>query len=627
MDMQAKNIKTSLNSMNFQRFLQTLVVLGVFLTPWSLGAFERPQPEISTGYGDVSAAQGQDFMIVTANPYATSAGYEILKKGGSAVDAAITAQLVLGLVEPQSSGLGGGAFMLHYDAKEKQLSSYDGRETAPDLAGPFLFKESGRQMEFMEAVVGGRAVGVPGVPALLSEAHEIHGKLTWMELFDEPIRLAKEGFEVSPRMARMVEDAKERLAKFPQSAAYFLPGGQPVQAGTVLKNTEYENTLRDYAFYGSSRFYRGELAGKISQVVQNISDNPGLLTPRDFALYEIKKRDPVCGPYRGFIVCSMGEPSSGGLTLLQILAMLEGFDVTNDAKGWSVIAQASALAFADRGRYMADPDFANTPGVALLEPEYIKARAALINPEKPLEKIAPGKPESWDGPLYDDTPILERPGTTHISVVDKDGNIVSMTSSIEGAFGSHVMVDGFLLNNQLTDFAFNPLSGCKSDAQTKPPGIRAAHERQHVDANVPGFDVFIEADACEREEALVANMAEGGKRPRSSMSPTIVFDKDGAPALVIGSAGGSRIIGYVLQRIIAAIDWGMSMEEAMAMPHILARGKTIEMETTAFESALKESGHDVDVKALNSGLTAIQIDQNSYLGVADPRREGIALGE
>ena len=589
MDMQAKNKRPTFNSMNFKRFLQIPAVFALILMPSGVGAFERPQPEISTGYGDISSARGENFMIVTANPYATRAGYEILKKGGSAVDAAITAQLVLGLVEPQSSGLGGGAFMLYYDAEEKQLSSYDGRETAPDLAGSFLFQgPDGKKLDFMSAVVGGRAVGVPGVPALLKETHELHGKLTWFELFDEPIRLAEEGFEVSPRMARMVEDAKERLAKFTATADYFLPGGEPIKAGTVLKNKPYENTLRDYAFYGPNRFYLGELAGKISQVVQNIVDNPGLLTPRDFANYKVKKRDPVCGPYRTYIICSMGEPSSGGLTLLQILAMLEGFEVANDAKGWSLIAQASALAFADRGHYMADPDFVNTPGVALLDPDYIRTRAALINPEQPLEEVEPGTPPLWNGPLYEDNPPLDIPGTTHISVVDQDGNIVSMTSSIEGAFGSHVMTEGFLLNNQLTDFAFTPI---------------------------------------DKEQKLIANMAEGGKRPRSSMSPTIVFDKDGAPVLVVGSAGGSRIIGYVLQRIIAKVDWDMDMEGAMAMPHILARGQTIEMEEVTHESALKEKGHKVETKALNSGLTIIHIQGDTLLGVPDPRREGLALGD
>ncbi len=574
--------------MIFLRFLQISALFAVFYPPAWAQDVQRPQPEISSGFGEVSSASGTDFMIVTANPYASRAGYEILKKGGSAADAAITAQLTLGLTEPQSSGLGGGAFILHYDAKEKQLTSYDGRETAPNLAGPFLFQQEGKPMEFMSAVVGGRAVGVPGTPALLKEFHQLHGSLTWMELFNEPIKLAEEGFTVSPRLEKMVIEAKDRLSKFSQTAAYFLPGGQALKAGTVLKNPAYAETLKDYSFYGPVRFYRGQIAADIVQTVQNIEDNPGLLSVHDFAAYEVKQRDPVCGPYRAYIVCSMGEPSSGALTLLQTLGMLEHFKITNDAKGWSLIAQASALAFADRNLYMADPDFVNSPGVKLLEPGYIKTRAGLINPDKPLEVIEPGRPESWDGPLYEQGPDISKPGTSHISVVDKDGNIVSVTTTIEGAFGSHVMAHGFLLNNQLTDFAFTPI---------------------------------------DKDQKLVANMAEGGKRPRSSMSPTIVFDASGNPVFVVGSAGGSRIIGYVLEQIIAALDWNIPIEEAIAMKHTLARGATIETENTALEQGLKALENQVDVKTLNSGLTAIQIRGDSLIGAADPRREGLALGQ
>lgn len=575
-------------------FLKSFQILSlVLLVPFTALAQEiiRPQPEISTGYGEISKAHGQDFMIVTANPYATKAGYEILKKGGSAVDAAITAQLVLGLVEPQSSGLGGGAFMLHYDAQAKTLRTYDARETAPALAGPFLFQQNGKAMPFFDAMVGGRAVGVPGIPSLLKETHDLHGKLTWMELFDEPIMLAKEGFKVSPRMAGMVENAKERLAKDYSASQYFLPAGEPIKSGDTLKNPSYESTLRDYAFYGPSRFYRGQFAYDIAQTVQHIKDNPGVLTPHDFASYEIKIREPVCGPYRTYIVCSMGEPSSGGLTILQALGMLERFDLkgwgARDARSWHAISWASALAFADRNTYMADPDFVNTPGVALIDPEYLQQRSNIIELDKPIEAIVAGVPESWTGPLYETGHEISKPGTTHISIIDANSNIVSMTSTIEGAFGAHVMSNGFLLNNQLTDFAFTPIDD---------------------------------------DQNLLANMAEGGKRPRSSMSPTIVFDQAGKPVLVIGSAGGSRIIGYVLQRIIAVLDWGMDIDKALAMQHTLARSEKIETETQQVKAQLTQIGNIVELKTLNSGMTAIRIKDGNFTGAADPRREGLALG-
>ncbi len=574
--------------MAFKRFIQVSALFALLIAPSFAKEAQRPQPEISTGLAQVSKAVGTEYMIVTANPLATQAGADILKKGGSAVDAAITAQLVLGLVEPQSSGLGGGAFMLHYDAKNKKLTSYDGRETAPSLAGPFLFQELGQPMDFMTAVVGGRAVGVPGIPALLKDAHDLYGKLTWMELFDAPIKLASDGFVASPRLAKMVEEAAPRLAKNKNASAYFLTLGAPVKAGDTLVNTAYEQTLRDYAFYGPSRFYQGFIAKDIVETVQNIEANPGLLTLEDFAAYEVKPRDPVCGPYRSYIVCSMGEPSSGALTILNALGILEGFEVTNDAKGRRLIVQASALAFADRNLYMADPDFVNTPNVTLLDPEYIKTRAALITPDAPLTDIVAGVPKGWGGPLYKQGISLPEKGTSHISIVDRHGNIVSMTTTVEGAFGSHVMTNGFLLNNQLTDFAFTPIA---------------------------------------EDQSLVANMAEGGKRPRSSMSPTIVFNADGAPVLVVGSAGGSHIIGYVLEQIIAAIDWKLSPEGAMALPHTLSRNGEVETENPDLAAALKAAGAAVDVKTLNSGLTAIHIQGDNYIGVADPRREGLAQGE
>jgi len=572
--------------MIFRLFLQISLLLVSLPT---VHAFERPQPEIATGASLQSTATSKDFMAVTANPYATKAAHDILARGGNAVDAAISAQLVLGLAEPQSSGLGGGAFALVYDVKEKRLRSYDGRETAPNLAGSFLFYENGEPIGFKQAVIGGRAVGVPGVPMLLSDLHERHGKLTWMELFDDAIKLAEEGFTVSPRIAKMVAHNAEDFHKAPSSAAYFLHNDEPVKAGDSLVNLPYLDTLKEYRFNKARTFYGGKIRNDIVDAVQGYEQNPGLLAIYDFETYKVKERKPVCGPYRAYIVCSMGEPSSGGLTLLQALGMIEHFDISNqNAQSWHIIAQASALAFADRGAYMADSDFVSTPNIALLNPDYLKSRAALINTDKPLENIEAGVPPDWNGGLYEEGLNLNQPGTTHISVIDKEGNIVSMTSSIEGAFGSHLMTNGFLLNNQLTDFSFQP------------------------------FD---------EERKFIANAVEPQKRPRSSMSPTIVFNANGDPALVLGSAGGSRIINHVLQRIIAVIDWGMPIDKALAAPHILARNAKIEMEEDVYKTELEAFGNKVEIKDINSGLTAIHIKDNLLIGSADPRREGQALGD
>ncbi|MFP4313891.1 MAG: gamma-glutamyltransferase [Alphaproteobacteria bacterium] len=534
-------------------------------------------------------------MIVTANPHATKAGFDILKRGGSAADAAIAAQLVLGLVEPQSSGLGGGAFVLYYDAVNKRLESIDARETAPGLAGPFLFYEGGRIMEFKAAQLSGKSVGVPGVPKLLEYLHQAHGTITWMELFNPARTLAREGFKISPRLAAMIENHQEDLRKNPESAAYFLDAeGKARPAGSVLKNQLYEQTLDKLAFSGSGPFYAGGIAGDIVRAVQNARTGAGFLTLQDLQGYTLKKRKPLCAPYHAYIVCSMGEPSSGGLTLLRILGLLEPFDLANlgpaNPRSWSLIGQASALGFADRNTYMADPDFVNTPGTALLDPLYLEERRKLLNPQSPLSEVQAGQPPLWEGPLYATSNTIDKPGTSHISVIDKEGNIVSMTTTIESAFGAHIMTNGFLLNNELTDFSFKP------------------------------FD--------EREN-LVANMVEGGKRPRSSMAPTIVFDLEGEPVLIIGSAGGSRIIGYVLQRLISVLDWEMPIEDAIAAPHILARSPAVEMENgvdSELYEGLKRWGFEVNQNDLNSGLTAIYRRGGVYTGAADPRREGTAMG-
>lgn len=582
--------------MIFSRILQVIAVFLLLLQAAS-AQDERANPEgASPAVVHEQTAIATDFIIVTANPLATQAGYEILQRGGSAADAAIAAQAVLGLVEPQSSGLGGGAFVLYYDAKAKELRSYDARETAPGLAGPFLFFEDGEPMDFKAAQLSGKSIGVPGVPKLLAYLHQVHGARTWMELFNPAIDLAEEGFEVSPRLETMITNHADDLRRFSPAGQYFFDGGEPLKAGALLKNPAYAETLREMAFTGANIFYEGPLADEIVRTVQNVPQRPGFMTGEDLRRYDIKTRDSVCAPYRLYVVCSMAEPSSGGLTVLQALGMLEGYDLAalgaDNPRSWSLIAQASALAFADRNMYMADPDFVNTPGVLLLDPDYIEQRRALIDPSRPLQdlKAQAGKPPLWDGPLYDRGNALDKPGTSHISVVDGQGNILSMTTTIESAFGSHQMAGGFLLNNELTDFSFESIG---------------------------------------EEGALIANMVEGGKRPRSSMAPVIVFDLAGNPVLTLGSAGGSRIIGYVLQRIIAVLDWDMDLEQSMDMAHIIARSdENIEVEkNSAISKALQENGHNVVQRSMNSGLTGIRIKEDNLIGSTDPRREGMALGD
>ena len=535
-----------------------------------------------------------DWMIVAANPLATEAGAEVLRRGGSAADAMVAAQAVLGLVEPQSSGLGGGGFLVWYDAASGLLATLDGRETAPLAATPRLFQDdNGEPLQFFDAVIGGRSVGTPGTPALMVEAHRRWGRTPWPDLFKTGIALAEDGFEVSPRLAAMVEGDAERLARFPATARYFLPGGVPLKPGMVLRNPDYAATLRGLAARGADAFYAGIVAADIVQAVQTAPGNPGLLSAVDLALYQVRDRDPVCAAFRVYQVCGMGPPSSGGLTVGQILGMLDHYDLSalgpDSAQAWRLIGDASRLAFADRGRFIADSDFVPVPVAGLVDPAYLTGRAALLRGDDALPEVAPGTPEFDHALLWSDSDAIEQPSTTHVSIVDRYGNVLSMTSSVENAFGSRLMVRGFLLNNQLTDFSF----------------------RSH-DGGVP-----------------VANRVEPGKRPRSSMAPTIVL-KDGKPVLVLGSPGGSRIIGYVAQAIVAWADWGMDVQQAVTLGHAVNRFGTFDLEAgtpaEALQPALEAFGFEVKVGELNSGLHAIAIGAR-LSGGADPRREGVALGE
>ncbi len=539
----------------------------------------------------------ENWMVAAANPLAVEAGSDVLRQGGTAADAMVAVQTVLGLVEPQSSGLGGGAFLVWYDAASGEITTLDGRETAPLNITPTLFQDdAGEPLEFFDAVVGGLSVGTPGTPKLMEDAHRRWGKANWADLMTPAITLATDGFTVSPRLANAIGESAESLQRFPATAEYFFPDGTALGEGDTLTNPAYADTLQQIASQGTDAFYTGAIAEDIAATVRNAEGNPGRLSTMDLALYDVVERDPVCVPYRTYEVCGMGPPSSGALTVGQILGIVNNFviDDPTDANTWRLIGDASRLAFADRGRYMADSDFVPMPTEGLVDPAYLEERANLIEGDRTdgfvaLPDVSPGDPE-WDhAQLWGDDASLELPSTSHISIVDSYGNALSMTTTIENGFGSRLFVRGFLLNNELTDFSFETHEG--------------------------GYPV--------------ANRIEPGKRPRSSMSPTIVTE-DGAPILVVGSPGGSRIIGYVAKTIIAHLDWGMDVQQAVAMPHLVNRFGTYDIEENSdmvdFEGPLTDLGYEVEVRDLNSGLHAIAIG-DTLTGGADPRREGIALGE
>ncbi|AHC99979.1 gamma-glutamyltransferase [Leisingera methylohalidivorans] len=560
------------------------------------GTFQALSAEVAAALEAKSAGrpvEAENWMVAAANPHAVEAGAAVLRAGGTAADAMVAVQTVLGLVEPQSSGLGGGAFLVWYDAATGELTTLDGRETAPLAATPTLFQdEDGAPLKFFDAVVGGLSVGTPGTPALLEAAHRRWGRANWPSLFEPAIRLAEEGFVVSPRLASLVAGGAERLARFPATADYFLPGGDPIAEGAALLNPEYAATLRALAQGGAGAFYAGPIAAEIVRAVTAAEGNPGVLSAADLALYQVKERPAVCAAYRDFEACGMGPPSSGALTVGQILGMLNSYDLAElgaeSAEAWRLIGDASRLAFADRGRYMADADFVPVPSHGLVAADYLATRAGLLQGDDALPEVAPGAPEFDHALMLADDQSIELPSTSHISIVDSYGNVLSMTTTIENAFGSRLMAGGFLLNNELTDFSF----------------------RTHADG-VP-----------------IANRLEPGKRPRSSMAPTIVM-KDGAPVLAIGSPGGSRIIGYVAKSIVAWADWGMDIQTALALPHLVNRFGTYDLEAgTSAEGlagALTDLGYEVNIRDLTSGLHAIEIGER-LKGAADPRREGIALG-
>lgn len=535
-----------------------------------------------------------DWMVVTANFQASKAAAKILEKGGTAVDAMISAQIVLGLVEPESSGLGGGAFLVYFDNVKKEVTTLDGRETAPKKVSPVMFQDNkGNPIKFFDAVIGGKSVGVPGVPALLEKSYLKWGKTKWSLLFEDGIKLADDGFVVSKKLSSSVKKNKESLIKFKKNKEYFFPQNIPIEPDQILLNKEYAKTLKQFSQHGSKVFYSGKIAKDIIYTVQKSSHNPGVLSIEDLLFYKVIERKPVCSLYRDFKVCGMGPPSSGALTISQILGMIEKYDLSKlgpkNPETWRIIGDASRLAFADRSLYMADKDFVNVPIDQLINKKYLLKRAKQLETKKKIEVIEAGKLYNKNSLNYAKDISIELPSTSHISIVDIYGNALSMTTTIENGFGSRLMTkSGFLLNNQLTDFSFK----------------------------------------THNEGKKIANSIEPGKRPRSSMSPTIIF-KDNKPIYIIGSPGGSQIIGYVVNTIIALIDWKMNVQAASSMPHAINRFGTYDLELGTSIAELKipleQMGYKVNLKKFFSGLNIIEINNKLY-GGSDHRREGIAIG-
>ena len=570
-----------------------IAALGMMLSAPLPAQTNRPQqPEPASGRSEKQLAHAQRHMVAAAHPLAVEAGLQMLDAGGSAVDAMIAVQLVLNLVEPHASGLGGGAYLLHYEATSRMVRAYDGRETAPAAVTADLFMRDGKAMTFRDAVAGGRSVGTPGVVRLLEIAHRKHGRLPWARLFQPAIDLAENGFPLSSRLHTLLRRDRT-IAGEAAARSYFLNAeGTPKAAGTLLRNPEFAQTLRAIATGVADAFYRGDIARAIVGAVRSHPINPGLLSEADLADYQVREVDALCSPYRVYRVCGMPPSSSGGIAVLQMLGLLSHRDMSavapESTQAVHLLAEAGRLAYADRSRWVADDRFVDVPVRGLLDPAYLAARARLIQPRS-MGKATAGTPPGARLAYADDA-VDEVAGTSHIAIVDGDGNAASMTTTIENFFGSRVLVRGFLLNNQLTDFNFT-----------------------EQDSGQPAV-----------------NAVAPGKRPRSSMAPTLVFRDNGDLHLVLGSPGGGRIINYVAKTLIATLDWGLDIQAAIALPNTGSRnGPTdIERGTAAEERAapLRAMGHDVEITDMTSGLHGIMRVGNGWQGGADPRREGIARG-
>ncbi|AMD01083.1 gamma-glutamyltransferase [Halomonas chromatireducens] len=584
-----------------------LVALADVTFEYSAPAIE---PEQASGYTEKPGWATERFAVAAANPLATDAGYQVLRAGGSAVDAAIAVQMVLTLVEPQSSGIGGGAFLMHYDGSD--VTAFDGRETAPRAASESLFLNGdGEPLEFMDAAASGLSVGVPGTVRMLELAHDEHGKLPWAELFAPAITLAEEGFAVSHRLHTSLA-GEERLRDDARGGAfYYTEDGEPLAEGHKLKNPALAAILREIAEHGSKAMHTGSIAEDLVHRVQGHPDRPGAISLEDMATYVALQRDPLCTDWKAYRVCGFPPPSSGHLTIMQILGTMEHLPELEapveegqpSVEWWHRFLEASRLAFADRGKYIADPDFVDPPGGSwstMLEPDYLALRAESIEEQSMgPDGARPGRPGKLET-SWAVQPNQPEYGTSHISIIDEEGNGLAMTTTIEAAFGSRMLADGgtglpggYLLNNELTDFSFRPL-----DADGTP----------------------------------IANRVEAGKRPRSSMSPTLVFDRESDELIAsLGSPGGAAIIHYTAKALVAMLDWGLNAQEALELPHAITLGGPAFFEEGRFDAsvleALNERGHEASERELTSGLQAIMKTEEGFFGGADPRREGVVMGD
>lgn len=575
-------------------FASALAVLALGLSTLAALA-QTPPPQTPSGKPpNAVVPYAQDHgMVTAANPLAAATGLKVLKAGGSAADAAVAIQAVLGLVEPQSSGPLGGSFMTYYDAKTHKLTSYMGREKAPAGATPDMFLgPDGKPMNFGAAILSGRSAGVPGAMKMLSDAQKAHGKLKWKDLFADAIKLADDGFTISPRLGGMINLSAAPQTKAPDIVRYFTkPDGTKYQTGDVLKNPAYAQSLRTIAAAGAEAIYGGSIGADIVAAVHR-DPVPGTMTIQDLKNYTTKTTDALCNPYRGYIVCVPPPPSSG-VALLQALAILEHTDMNtrgpNDPQAWFLLFQAERLAYADRDRYVGDDNFVQVPVKGMLDPAYVATRAAMIGDKAgaaPLYGIPPGAPKVGK----DNT--KEPGGTSHFVIVDGAGDVLSMTTTVESIFGDGRMVDGMVLNNQLTDFSFSP---------------------------------------TERDGTPAANAVAGGKRPRSTMQPAVILTKDGQFYAAVGSPGGNSIFAYVFKTVVGVLDWKLSMQDAIALPNVVARGDSYSAESDLFPpgvaAALKVKGIDIgQPRGENSGLHGVLVKDGKLTGGADPRREGVVLG-
>jgi gamma-glutamyltranspeptidase/glutathione hydrolase len=573
-----------------------LLALGPATPDFGQSALAFEQPEAGSGFAPKPLVTAKHHMVVAANPLAAEAGLAILRKGGSAIDAGIAVQMVLNLVEPQSSGIGGGAFILYSEAANKRLTSIDGRETAPMAATPELFLDAeGKPLPVKAAMESGLSVGTPGVLAALSLEHEKYGKLPWAELFQPAIALARDGFAVSPRLAKLLVEAKpESFA--PEARSYFFDTqGRPWPLGYKLANPALAETFELIAREGPKAFYDGAIANDIAAAVQHDPRGAGKLAASDLANYHAKERAPVCIAYHSYEVCGPAPPSSGAITVSQVLGLIAPFDLGPTPlapKAVHLIAEAERLAYADRARYLADADFVAIPTAGLLDRTYLDQRRSLIDPDRVLDHAQAGTPPNTRQGAFGLDATRESIGTSQISIIDDDGNALSMTTTIEQAFGARIMVRGFLLNNELTDFSFLP-----TDADGRP----------------------------------VANRVEPGKRPRSSMDPTIVFEGDRHLRYVLGSPGGAAIILYVLKALVGLTAWQLDPQAAASLVNFGGTGDEVLVEQGVSGDQLahdmEQLGHKVSRQDFTSGLHIIGVTEQGLEGGADPRREGVALGD